>query len=96
MISHQGNAPGMPWSDEELKTRVAQRASEIGKTMRRTLDDAGLSHDTREKVPASGRRLDTLEKLAGALEWITLAWKPILERNGSGPPGRCSSQRCWV
>jgi hypothetical protein len=59
----------MPWSDTEFKTRVAERCKVLGKTMRQILEDAGISHDTLDKVPAWGRRIDTLEKLGGALGW---------------------------
>jgi hypothetical protein len=59
----------MSSSDEEMKARVAARCAELGKSLRGALSEAGLSHETLEKTPAAGRRLDTLEKLARVLDW---------------------------
>lgn len=60
------------WSDEAMKERAVARCAELGKSLRAALTEAGLSHETLDKTPAAGRRIDTLEKLAGALNW-TLA-----------------------
>jgi hypothetical protein len=59
----------MRWSDEAFRTRVAERARTQGRSVRQVLADAGMSHDTLEKIPSSGRRLDTLDRLAEALDW---------------------------
>lgn len=45
------------------------RAAELGKTLRTLLAEAGLGHDTVDKIPAVGRRIDTLEKIAVAFNW---------------------------
>jgi lambda repressor-like predicted transcriptional regulator len=59
----------MGWSDETFKTRVKARAKVLGRSMRQVLADAGMSPDTLEKVPTTGRRIDTLEKIGEALDW---------------------------
>ena len=59
----------MRWSDDAFRARIARRASEIGKTLRQVLKEAGIAHDAIEKIPVSGRRVDTLERLAAALDW---------------------------
>jgi hypothetical protein len=56
-------------SDEQIKARVAARCAALGKSLRGVLSEAGLSHETLEKPPTAGRRLDTLQKLAHALNW---------------------------
>jgi hypothetical protein len=60
------------WSEDELKKRIEARAAELGVPLRKLLADAGIAHDTMDKAPASGRRVDTLERVAAALRW-TLA-----------------------
>jgi hypothetical protein len=62
----------MAWSEDELRRRLEARAEELGAPLRKLLIDAGIGHDTIDKVPASGRRIDTLIKFASALRW-TLA-----------------------
>lgn len=62
----------MAWSEEALRVRLEARAKEIGVPLRKLLADAGIGHDTIDKAPASGRRIDTLERVAVALRW-TLA-----------------------
>lgn len=57
------------WSEAALKGRLKARAAELGKPLRQLLAEAGVGHDTIDKVPAAGRRIDTLEKLARACEW---------------------------
>jgi transcriptional regulator with XRE-family HTH domain len=59
----------MTWSDDNFRRRVAERAKALGKSLKQVAEDAGISPDTLEKIPANGRRIDTLEKLAGALGW---------------------------
>jgi hypothetical protein len=59
----------MAWSETALRARLKARAAELGKPLRALFIEAGIGHDTIDKVPASGRRIDTLEKLATAFEW---------------------------
>jgi hypothetical protein len=59
----------MAWSDDALKARVKARCRELGRSVRSTLLEAGLTPDLFEKPPSAGRRIDTLEKLCGPLEW---------------------------
>ena len=58
----------MSWSEAGLKERLASRAKELGKSLRTIYAEAGLGHDTLDKIRAT-RRLDTIEKLATAVEW---------------------------
>jgi hypothetical protein len=62
----------MAWSETAFRARLKERAIELGKPLRALLADAGIGHDTIDKEPASGRRVDTLEKIATAFQW-TLA-----------------------
>jgi hypothetical protein len=59
----------MAWSEEEFRKRIEGRAEEFGAPLRKLLADAGIAHDTIDKVPTSGRRIDTLERIAAALRW---------------------------
>jgi hypothetical protein len=56
------------WDDEGFRRRVTERAKQIGKSVRQVLSEAGMAHDTL-KVPSGGRRIDTLDRLAAALDW---------------------------
>lgn len=57
------------WSDKEFRERVSRRARALGKSKRQVCIEAGIALDTLEKIPTSGRRIDTLSKLAAALDW---------------------------
>jgi hypothetical protein len=59
----------MAWSEEALKARLVARAAELGKPLRVLLAESGIGHDTLDKLPASGRRIDTLERIATAFGW---------------------------
>jgi hypothetical protein len=59
----------MTWSETAFRARLKTRAAELGKPLRVLLAEAGIGHDTIDKVPASGRRIDTLEKIATAFQW---------------------------
>lgn len=59
----------MAWSEEAFRARLVARAAELGKSLRVLLGEAGIGHDTIDKLPASGRRIDTLEKVATAFGW---------------------------
>jgi hypothetical protein len=56
------------WDDEEFRRRVTDRAKQLGKSVRQVLSEAGMAHDTL-KAPSGGRRIDTMERLARALDW---------------------------
>jgi hypothetical protein len=56
------------WSEEEFRDRVTARAAELGDTVNALLERAGIMEAFR-KTPVSGRRVDTLEKIAEALDW---------------------------
>lgn len=62
----------MAWSDREFCERVARRCAELGRSQRQVLKAAGVAHDYLQTTPAHGRRIDTLEKVAQAIDW-TLA-----------------------
>jgi hypothetical protein len=49
--------------------RTRARSKELGRSVRSVLTHAGLALDFFHKVPANGPRIDTLEKLATALDW---------------------------
>jgi hypothetical protein len=70
------------WSEERFRARLEARAAELGRPLRKLLTEAGIAHDTIDKIPASGRRIDTLEKIAGALNW-SLA--DVMGFGGLGP-----------
>ena len=59
----------MAWSEAAFKERIAARAKQLGISLTQLLAKAGLAHDILDKKPASGRRVDTLEKLADACNW---------------------------
>ncbi|HSR76410.1 MAG TPA: hypothetical protein VLN57_07465 [Xanthobacteraceae bacterium] len=59
----------MAWSDELFRIRVAKRCKQLGRSQRAVLKDAKLAHDFLHVVPAHSRRVDTLEKIAKALDW---------------------------
>lgn len=59
----------MAWSEEQFRARVVERAAELGRSVRSVLLEAGVALDILDKVPTSGRRVDTLEKIARALGW---------------------------
>jgi hypothetical protein len=62
----------MSWSDEEFRARVAARAAELGMSLTELLEKAGVSREMFYKVPLTGRRIDTIEKIGEACSW-TLA-----------------------
>lgn len=57
------------WSESAFRARLVARAAELGKPLRVLLAEGGIAHDTIDKIPSSGRRIDTLEKIAAALQW---------------------------
>lgn len=57
------------WSDENFIERVAERARELGLRMAELLERAGVSREVFYKTPVSGRRLDTIMKVADACGW---------------------------
>ena len=61
----------MAWSEEALKRRLVARAAELGTTVAHLLQAAGLQRDAfrNDRVPKTGRRIDTLENLATACKW---------------------------
>jgi hypothetical protein len=59
----------LPWSEEQFKARITARAAELDQPLRKLLAKVGLGHDTIDKLPSSGRRIDTLERIAEALQW---------------------------
>jgi transcriptional regulator with XRE-family HTH domain len=59
----------VPWSDEEFRARVAARAAELGMSLTELLEKAGVSREVFYKVPTTGRRIDTIEKIAEACGW---------------------------
>lgn len=60
--------PGLtPWSEEALRKRLQDRATQLGMTMRALLERAGIDKSNFYRGPA--RRIDTLLKLAEACEW---------------------------
>jgi hypothetical protein len=59
------------WSEQKFRERVAARAAELGETVNALMERAGLGEQFR-RTPRSGRRIDTLEKIAQTLNW-TLA-----------------------
>ncbi len=63
------NNLAMASSEEEFRARVVARAAELGRSVRSVLIEAGVALDILDKVPTSGRRVDTLAKIAGALQW---------------------------
>jgi hypothetical protein len=70
----------MEWNEENFKERVTERARELNKSLRSVLISAGLAHETFQKVPVQGRRVDTLIKLAKALDWTLadiMGWEMI-------------------
>ena len=48
---------------------MEQRARELGRPLSTLLRNAGFSEDLVRKRPSAGRRLDSLEKIATALNW---------------------------
>jgi hypothetical protein len=60
---------GSAWSEEDFRKRVQARAVELGTSVRQILIAAGVALDLLDKRPVSGRRIDTLEKLARACNW---------------------------
>jgi hypothetical protein len=72
----------LAWSDEEFRARVIARAAELGENLNMLLDRAG-AREAFQKKPATGRRIDTLEKIAEACKW-TLA-----EAMGFSGPTNC-------
>jgi hypothetical protein len=61
--------PALQWSEEDFKTRMSQRAAELGLSLTALLEKAGLDASALSRVPVQGRRLDTFLKLAEACEW---------------------------
>jgi hypothetical protein len=61
----------MSWSETALKTRLANRAAELGTTVAQLAQQAGLQRDAfrNDRLPKTGRRIDTLEALAVACQW---------------------------
>ena len=59
----------MDWSEEAFQARVRARAAELGASIDTLLIEAGLSRDTLDHTPTTGRRIDTLEKLARSCRW---------------------------
>ncbi len=59
----------MRWSDNDFRNRVKARAAELNRSVRSLLLEAKVALDIFEKEPSSGRRIDTLEKIADACGW---------------------------
>ena len=60
------------WSEEAFAERVRRRVAELEKSESALLRAAGVSEDLIRKVPENGRRIDSVAKIARALDW-TLA-----------------------
>lgn len=56
------------WSEEAFRARVRARAKELNRPLAQALERAELGHDTLLREP-KGRRVDSLERLAVALDW---------------------------
>lgn len=56
------------WSEEAFQARLEARARELGQPLNKLLANIGLGHDTLKRN-VGARRLDTLDKIAGALGW---------------------------
>ena len=56
------------WSEQAFQERIEARAQELGQPLSKLLEGAGLGHDTLKRN-VGARRLDTLEKIATALNW---------------------------
>jgi hypothetical protein len=56
------------WSEEAFQARLEARARELGQPLSKLLANIGLGHDTLKRN-VGARRLDTLERIAGALGW---------------------------
>lgn len=69
MRHSRGRAVFTVWSEAEFRQRLGARAKELGVPLRQLLAEAGMSHDTIDKTPVSGRRIDTLERCAAACHW---------------------------
>ena len=59
----------VPWSEENLKARVAARAVELKTSVPQLLINAGLDRTTLAGDRTTGRRIDTLERIATACGW---------------------------
>jgi transcriptional regulator with XRE-family HTH domain len=70
----------LPWSDKDFRERITARAEELGMTVSTLLENAGVSRETYYKVPTTGRRIDTIEKIAGACHWTLAEAMGIDER----------------
>jgi DNA-binding Xre family transcriptional regulator len=74
----------VPWSETDFRARCRQRAAELGKSHRKLMAEHGIGHDTLDKTPSAGRRIDTLEKIGIALDWS------LAEVLGFDVPGKIS------
>jgi hypothetical protein len=101
----------LPWSDEEFRARVAARAAELGMPVSALLEKAGVSREMFYKIPATGRRIDTIEKIGEACGWtlaevMGLEERPTVEMMGlafasaqrvmAGLPSSARSERLFV
>lgn len=68
------------WFEAAFRARITTRAEELQLSLRSVLLDAGLSPETLDKPPVGARRIETLERLAGALDWS------LAEIMGLAPP----------
>lgn len=65
----RGPTPSRPWHEEQLQARITARLAELGLDQTNALRRVGASVDLIRKIPTQGRRIDSLEEIARALEW---------------------------
>lgn len=57
------------WSEEDFQRRVEARIAQLGVTETRLLRGKGFTGDEIRTVAKQGRRIDTIAKIATALQW---------------------------
>jgi hypothetical protein len=70
------------WSEADFQKRIKQRLEEIGKSAAGALAEKGYSVDLIRQRAKDGRRMDTIVKIADALDW------DLAEAIGVKPQGR--------
>lgn len=76
------------WDEGAFQARVRARLEELGKSKTGALRDIDAGEDLLRREPKQGRRVDSLYKIARALDWTLvelLAIKPAVE-------ARCDTQ----
>jgi hypothetical protein len=59
----------MPWSETDFRTRVLERAEELGKSWPDVARAAGVHPSTLANPGRSGRLINKIEDIAQALDW---------------------------